>query len=164
VLARPLQIGIYRYGQAPKGFLKPKLGIADPLNFSQSRQQLLLVNVVVEDGENSLPAGDGMSDFLLAHRGAKGVRADDEEEIVGSFDGGEDFRPPLGRLRNAAPVNPGVAIHLLKRDMEVADESPVLSRIRDEHLGHGRSGGRKGIRQILAFVMSVLRAIGDELR
>jgi hypothetical protein len=92
-----------------EGEPEAKLRIVDPLNFLQAGQQFVVVNRVVEDRDNPLSVGDGMSDFQPTCLGAKGVGADNEQEIVGGIDGGEDFRQPIGRVGNAARVNPSVA-------------------------------------------------------
>lgn len=101
-----------------------------------------MINRVVEDGDDPLFIGHGMSDYLSTHPGTEGVGADDEQEIVGGFNGGKDLRPPLGGVGNAAPVDPGLALQVLEGGVEIAGESLVCARLVNRRLALRSSNGQ----------------------
>jgi hypothetical protein len=88
----------------------------------------------MEDRDRPLVVGHSVIDLLSAVNRSRRIRTNDENEVVGGFDVGEDFLLPLCRQRNVFPVDPSLALPHGQGRARLAHEVLVLARIRNEDL------------------------------
>ena len=68
--------------------------------------------VAHDDRHDALAASGGVLDLLATDRRRSPVRADDDQEGIGGIDRCPHLRHPLGRRRDALPIDPSLASRL----------------------------------------------------
>src|SRR4029079_7499306 len=85
---------------------------------------------------NPLLASDRVLELDGADLRSEGLRGADEDEGGAAFDGRADLLQPLGRWRNALPIDPRFALALGQGCGKALREGLVLARVGNEDVGH----------------------------
>src|SRR4028119_1876690 len=130
------KISIYGFNQILKGAVEILINKRNKVEASECWMHIYRGSPSVPEWYQSLIVLNRVFNLLSTRLGADGIRTDDEDKIVSSFNPPAHLLSPICRQRNILKIHPDMAVELLERVIERSHELFVFACVGDKSVNH----------------------------